>query len=283
MAIATCAAGVSARRPSTVALRLDAGTVARVTIRDASGRPWSEAAIARRLPARLTTRRARVSTTYAVDRRATARLLVRAGGDDVAPRVRRLATSVAVPVTAQRLRNNCETAALSALLAATGLNVDQLQLQRELPRSSSLDPTGPQSDPVWGDPDLGYVGREDGSGVAGGFGVYPQPLRALAARHGRTLRDLTGTPPSTVYAAVASGHAVMAWVGLGDGPYRSWQTPDGRPITVNLNEHTIVVTGVRNDESLEVMNVLQGTREAWSREQFERAWQLLGRRALATT
>lgn len=193
------------------------------------------------------------------------------------------AASIPAPVVAQRLRDNCETAALQVLLATMGVRADQLTLQRQLERSGPLDPQGPADNPVWGDPDRGFVGRADGSGPWGGFGVFPRPLARLAARHGRRVRELTGSRPSTVYRELAAGRAVMAWVGLGDGPYRSWRSPSGRPIRVNLNEHAVVLTGRRADGAVELVNVLHGTRELWSRYRFERAWALLGGRALAAT
>lgn len=89
-------------------------------------------------------------------------------------RVRPAASRRRVPVVRQLLRNNCETAALSMLLAARGVNVHQLTLQRRHPRSGPLDPQrrGAGRLPIWGDPDRGFVGRANGGGTNGGFGVY---------------------------------------------------------------------------------------------------------------
>ncbi|MBA3747807.1 MAG: hypothetical protein H0W96_10015 [Solirubrobacterales bacterium] len=47
-----------------------------------------------------------------------------------------------------------------------------------------------------------------------------------------------------------------------------------------LRQHTIVLAGVTRDGTLRIVNPLQGTSELWSRDRFEAAWQLLGRRAL---
>lgn len=55
----------------------------------------------------------------------------------------------------------------------------------------------------------------------------------------------------------------MVWLGLADGPYGRWRSPSGHPITVNLNEHTAVLTGIGTDGTLEVVNSLTGTRERW--------------------
>lgn len=238
---------------------------------------------AQALPATVTVRARGVTTVYAIDRPRAVAMLARARRSALELPARPLTVSIAAPVVAQRLRDNCETAALQVLLATSGVRVDQLTLQRELARSGPLDPQVTAAGPVWGDPDSGYVGRADGSGTWGGFGVYPGPIARLAARHGRRLADLSGSPPASVYRTLTGGHAVLAWIGLADGPYRDWITPQGRAIRVNLNEHTVVLTGLRPDGSLELVNVLRGTREVWSRARFEQAWTRLGRRALATS
>ena len=53
--------------------------------------------------------------------------------------VRRPVTSrIEAPVIAQKLRNNCETAGLSVLLATRGVRAGQLDLQNDLPRSGPI-------------------------------------------------------------------------------------------------------------------------------------------------
>ena len=184
------------------------------------------------------------------------------------------------PVVAQRLHNDCEAAALESLLAALGVHVSQLTLQREMPRSGPLDPVGSGPDRVWGDPSLGFVGRPDGGGAAGGFGVYEGPVRRVAARYGRHLADLTGAPAATLFAHLRAGRPVLAWIALSNGPYDTWVTPRGRRIHVNYGEHAIVVYRLAADDGVRVMNPLHGRRETWTRAAFVRAWHALGSRAL---
>lgn len=186
-----------------------------------------------------------------------------------------------LPLVKQSLRNDCEAAALSMLLAARGVQVSQLEILRRLPRSGPLDPIAEPGNPlpIWGDPDKGFVGRAAGGGPAGGFGVYQGPIRRLAGRYGVTLADLSRQAPPELYRRLAAGQPVMAWVGLTEGPYRRWRTPAGKEISANFGEHAIVLTAVRG-ESVEFNDPLSGTRQSWSREVFERRWRLLGRRAL---
>jgi uncharacterized protein YvpB len=190
-------------------------------------------------------------------------------------------SSIAVRPVRQVLHNDCEATALSMLLAAAGVRAGQLELEAQLPRSGPLDPEPVSGSTLfrWGDPERGFVGRPAGGGTEGGFGVYEPPIRALAARHGIRLVDLHRRGVGAVRAAVLAGHPVLAWVGLAAGPYLSWLTPAGREITVNLNEHAVVLVGAGRGYVL-VNNPLSGARERWSDALFSARWNLLGRRAL---
>ena len=203
------------------------------------------------------------------------------GGGVVRTPARPIGVEIRAPVIRQAQRNTCESAALEILTAAAGRRIDQDRLQAAFPVSGPPDPAGAGPDRMWGDPDEGYVGRADGGGTDGGFGVYPPPVIATAARFGVTLDDLSGASPASIYSRLLSGRAVMAWVGLSDGPFASWLSPSGRRIDVNFGEHTIVLDGIRPDGQLLVSNPLEGTRELWSKSRFEAGWELLGRRAVS--
>lgn len=191
------------------------------------------------------------------------------------------ATVGAVPLTRQVYRNNCETAALSMLLAAIGIRVDQRTLQTQLTKSGPLDPIVTDSGTwIWGDPDLGYVGRAAGGGTAGGFGVYQRPIQRLAKRHGAPLTDLTGRNVSAVVGRLRSGRPVMAWIGLRQGPYRRWRSPTGRSIVVNFGEHVVVLSRIRG-ETITIHDPLTGGVLEWTIQEFTKQWRLLGKRALS--
>jgi uncharacterized protein YvpB len=181
----------------------------------------------------------------------------------------------------QVLHNDCESTALSMLLAAAGVRVGQIRLQSRIPRSGPLDPEPVVGSTLfrWGDPERGFVGRPAGGGSAGGFGVYEPPIRAVAARYGVHLLDLHDDSLTAVRSALLAGHPVLAWVGLASGPFLSWLTPSDRRITVNLNEHAVTLVGAGPGFVL-ADNPLTGRREHWSDELFSYRWKLLGRRAL---
>ena len=231
-----------------------------------------------------TERRGRTRVVLKTDRR---KLLarVRAAADDGEGRVvipeRPVSASTRLPIVRQALRNNCETAALSMLLARKGFASDQLALQRQLEKSRPLDPRqDARGEMVWGDPDRGFVGRADGGGPAGGYGVYEGPIRALAGSGGVQLDDVGGGRPARIYRRLLAGRPVLVWIGLSEGPYETWRSPEGRLIRGNFGEHTVVLTGIREGK-LEVNDPLDGQRKTWSREQFEELWPRLGRRALS--
>lgn len=278
LAVAGCGSGGATHReppPRHLAVLADGNRL--VTV--------SPANLARiRLPARLHIRdgrarlvlaipHARAQITRAWKRRATRLDL------SVVP----ISSTIAVPAVRQVLHNDCEATALSMLLDAAGVHAGQLELQRQLPRSGPLDPEAVPGSRLfrWGDPERGFVGRADGGGLRGGFGVYEPPVRRLAARHGVRLLDLHGHTVAEVRAAVLAGHPVLAWVGLYDGPFLSWLTPENREITVNLNEHAILLVGAGPGYVL-VNDPLEG-RVRWSESLFSYRWKLLGRRALELT
>lgn len=251
-----------------VAVPGEAGSAARTT-----------RAVVARLPHELRTRRGRASVELRIPAGRAAAALersLRSGETRVALPVVPVASAIALRPLRQVLHNNCEAAALSMVLAAAGVRVGQLRLQAQLPQAEPIDPRGG----IWGDPELGFVGRADGGGPAGGFGVYEPPVRALAARHGVRLDDLRGKSVATVRAMLLAGRPVLAWVGLADGPYLSWRTPAGRRVTANLNEHAVVLVGAGPGYVL-VNDPLLGKRVRWSEGLFSVRWRRLGRRALA--
>jgi uncharacterized protein YvpB len=268
------------QQPNSVSLVLDGKRVARLSASRAAalarGRgklPLAATAVARHGAARI---------TYRVDEAPLRHRLAKLDGDGGRVSVPRspIRSQISAPIVKQVYRNNCETAALSMLLATAGASVDQERLQSEIAETSPLDPSAlPSGQMVWGDPDQGFVGRVDGGGPAGGFGVYPPPIAELASRWAKPV-DLSGASPDAIYRRLLSGHAVMVWIGLSDGPYETWRSPEGKRVTVNFGEHTVVLTGIDGDQ-ISVNDPLDGQRKVWTKSQFEQMWQLLGRRAVS--
>jgi uncharacterized protein YvpB len=242
----------------------------------------SQAVAISRVPAATTIRDGLARIQARTDRQALGgevKHAVAAGGGVVAVPWAPIAASIRIPVVKQTLQDDCEATALSMLLRFAGKRVDQLTLQRQVARSGPLDPEqGPEGE-VWGDPRMGFVGRADGGGPAGGFGVYQGPIAALARKHGLNPRDLSRKGPQAIYKTLLSGKPVMVWVGLSEGPYASWHSPSGEIVHVNYGEHTVLLTGVTSND-VTVNDPLSGLRLTWPKTQFTAMWDLLGRRAL---
>ncbi|MBI2690448.1 MAG: C39 family peptidase [Solirubrobacterales bacterium] len=276
------------KAPPVLRLELKQKTVARIplepfALQTAAGQAQLSRVVRNKLPATMVDRRGRARITLALDRSSAAAEAVSLGsaGGTVNVATEPVAATIAAPVLKQKLRNICESAALEVLLATEGVRVPQLTLQQRLRRDGPLDPVGVGASRVWGDPELGYVGRPDGGGVAGGFGVYPKPIIELASKYRVKLTNMTGGSASEIYDKLLSGRAVMAWMGLGDGPFTSWVTKSGKPVNVNLNEHTVVLTGIDRTGTLRMVDPLTGTRKEMSQSEFEAMWTLLGKRSVA--
>ncbi|MEZ5077284.1 MAG: C39 family peptidase [Solirubrobacterales bacterium] len=234
------------------------------------------------MPGRRAVSRGSATIIYKLDREGARLQLGKAArtGGFVKVRERPVAVRINAPIVKQAYPNNCETAALQMLLATRGVDRSQTELQRKLRRDGPLDPRGAaDGTKIWGDPQFGFVGRVEGGGVAGGFGVYPKPLIELANRWVRPV-DLSSRSPQAIFRRLLAGHAVLVWIGLSDGPYESWRGPRGERVTVNWGEHTVLLRGLSGDQLL-VNDPLVGESVLWSRAEFRERWALLGRRAIS--
>jgi uncharacterized protein YvpB len=279
----------AAATPGALVLRSGSTTLARLPLasladRGRLSRARVMEAVAHAIPAHAVVHRARARITVAYDRATALRdaAAITVEGGTVQVHARPIAATVPTTVVKQVLPNDCEATALQMLLAGVGVHMSQLALQRRFPRSGPLDPEERGSQQIWGDPELGFVGRPEGGGAAGGFGIYQRPVARVARSLGVTLDDLTGGSPQAVYSRLLAGHAVMVWIGLSDGPTGTWTSPQGRPVTVNFGEHSVVVHGISRDGTLTVADPLTGTTQRWTPDQFRLLWDRLGRRALST-
>ena len=269
--------GTSARSPGPVTLQFGGRTLATVPARQvesfatgAAALPIGSTEVVSRGPAQI---------TYRVDRPALLRRLAATSGGALTVPAEPVASRVQAPIVQQAYPRNCETASLSMLLATVHPMIDQRTLQRELPHAQPISPTNGPGGQVWGDPEQGFVGLPINGGSSGGYGVYERPILRLASRVSKPV-DLTGLQPSAIYDRLLQGHAVMVWVGLSDGPYASWHTPQGSLVRANWGEHAVLLTGVRANEVL-VNDPLDGRRKVWSKSAFRQMWDRLGRRAVS--
>lgn len=118
---------------------------------------------------------------------------------------------------------------------ATGRAVGQLTLQRQVAHAKPLDPRpGANGEEVWGDPSLGFVGRADGGGPAGGFGAIrgrsaSSPSGMASPRPTSPPRPPTASTPPCSEASRSSPGWRCRQGPMGAGPRRAVIDVDGPP------------------------------------------------------
>lgn len=194
--------------------------------------------------------------------------------------------TLAVPVYKQLRGLDCETAALQMALAALGHYYTQNQLIAMQPPADIRTPimgpvvNGHKTVAQWGNPYKGFVGNVDGADwIPTGYGVYYPPLLSLVQSQGfpNALGGEgagNGWTPAKIYAAVAAGHPVMAWVETGwmSAYVGTWTAWDGTRIRYSLLEHTVTLSGVSATQ-IRVNDPWRSGSQYWfSKAAFERSW-----------
>lgn len=191
-----------------------------------------------------------------------------------------------VPVYKQLRGLACETAALQMGLAALGHYYTQDQLIAMQPAPDTRSPVmgqlvnGHKTVKQWGDPYKSFVGNIDGADwIPTGYGIYYPPLVSVAQLHGAP--DTTGGEGATngwtaakIYAALAAGHPVMAWVETGwmSAYVGTWTAWDGTPIRYSLIEHVVTLSGVSATQ-VRVNDPWHSGSQYWfSKAAFEASW-----------
>jgi uncharacterized protein YvpB len=191
--------------------------------------------------------------------------------------------TVPVPVIAQVMNLDCETAALQMGLATFGKLYSQPDLFKlEAP---DLRPAETANGRVqrWGNPYTHFVGDVNGLETnMTGYGVYWPVILAIARSHGRPgATGGNGLTAKAVYQALATGHPVEVWVETGFvRPWTStWVSWDGKTIPYSLHEHAVTLSGVSAD-SVRVNDPLHGTQYWVTKTTFEQSWRDFGNQAV---
>jgi len=184
-----------------------------------------------------------------------------------------------VPLHHQEQAATCEVAALEMALAGRGIATDE----RSLLALAGVDGRAPVVDAAgaiarWGDPNAAFVGDPDGSPPAHtGYGVYAAPIARAAAGSGAAVSAAgTGIGPPAIYAAVESGHPVVAWVtnDYRAEPLSTWRAWDGAEVGYSLREHAVAVIGVT--PTLVLLNDPYYGQRWHTRAEFEASYSTFG-------
>lgn len=174
--------------------------------------------------------------------------------------------------------NGCETIALYNLLRFYKVSVTPDELIEKLPKGE-----GPNLENgifYGGDPEIEFVGDPKD---LHGYGVFQKPIFELASHYRKGMVDYTGHSLQDVLSLVRQQIPVQVWVSIGlkdTGVCHTWAYRDtGKEIKWICNLHSVIVIGY-NSTSVYVSDSYTGKIESYSRTQFEKIYNLFGKRAL---
>ena len=190
------------------------------------------------------------------------------------------AVKLAIPYHHQEHALSCEVASLLMALNYKGANVTEDELIQQLPIS---DPSPRQSNNIWGDPNLGFVGNIDGTMPNTGYGVYEQPIYDLAIKF-RPAKIITAETLTNLITELSNGNPIVVWGVVGAGKDISWKTSEGKTITAKLDEHARTLIGFTgtsdNPKMMILMDPIYGEIRL-SVADFLKNWEMLSKKAIA--
>ncbi len=175
-----------------------------------------------------------------------------------------------------KLYNGCEVTSLAMLLQYHKINVSKNTLGDEI-ETVPLD----YDDGQHGNPNVGFVG--DVTGDSAGLGVYHGPVAKLAQKYSKNVHDISGQSFSKVIERLELGQPVWTITTVNFAPvddFQDWQTPQGE-MKITFSEHSVVITGFDRKNSLIYINNPFGNKnQAVSWNDFEDAYNQMGKQAI---
>lgn len=174
--------------------------------------------------------------------------------------------------------NGCESIALYNLLRYYGINITPEEIVERLKKGDG---------PYWngntlygGNPEIEFVG--DPRDIHG-YGVYQRPILDVANTYKSGMIDYNGHSLNEVLELVKQQIPVQVWVSINlkdtDVCARWTYVPTGETISWICNLHSVVIVGY-TDSSIFVSDSYTGKIEEYNRAQFEKMYNLFGKRAL---
>ncbi|MDG4657424.1 C39 family peptidase [Ectobacillus antri] len=200
---------------------------------------------------------------------------------DVSLEMKESAMIEGVPFIRQmpELERGCEVTSLAMLLQYGGVNVDKMELARQIKKVPF------QENGMRGNPHEGFVG-DIYTKRNPGYGVYHQPIFALGQKYlPNGLFNLTGRDVEDIYKAISMGTPVWVitnaeFVPLPESEFQTWQTSAGE-VKITYHEHSVVIVGY--DQEYVYVNdpLAKEPQTAISRSNFEKAWRQMGKQAIS--
>lgn len=191
-----------------------------------------------------------------------------------------------VPLIAQKpeLPRGCEVASLAMMLRYAGVNVNKMQLAKEIKKDHTLY-SKKNGRIYFGNPHTGFVGNMYTYNKPG-FGVYNEPIYQLANKYlpGR-VKNLTGKNLDDILPYLYNNKTPI-WViantwftHVPDKYWVTWHTPRGK-ISITYKEHSVLITGYDekyiyfNDPLANIKN------RKILKNNFEKAYNQMGKQAI---
>lgn len=180
------------------------------------------------------------------------------------------------------LPRGCEITSLAMLLKYHDVNVDKMQLAKQIKKdNSSYKEIGEEVH--FGNPHDGFVG-DMYTFDKPGLGVYHGPIRDLAEQYidKERINDFTGQEFETIINHLNEDSPVWviinaAYDELPETSFMTWQTKSG-PVKVTMREHSVLITGY-DDRYIYFNDPLNRETKA-PIDNFRRAWEQMGKQAI---
>lgn len=174
--------------------------------------------------------------------------------------------------------NGCETIALYLMLKYYGVNVSPETLVNNLRKGDGVH--WENGIRYGGDPEIEFVGDPRD---AHGYGVYQKPIINLASKYKSGMVDYTGHSLNQVLELVRSGKPVQVWVSINlknTSVCADWiHKASGKKIKWICSLHSVVIVGF-NDNYVYVSDPYAGSIKKYGRTQFQKMYNLFGKRAI---
>lgn len=174
--------------------------------------------------------------------------------------------------------NGCESIALYTLLKYYKVNVSPADIVNRLKKGDG---------PYWengklygGNPEIEFVGDPR---AKNGYGVYQKPIIDVANYYKPGMIDYTGHSLNQVLELVKQGIPVQVWASINmqnTSVCTSWTYKDnGKKINWICRLHSMVIVGY-NSNYIYVSDPYTGSIEKYNRSQFQKMYNLFGKRAI---
>ncbi len=174
--------------------------------------------------------------------------------------------------------NGCESVALYNLLRYYNVDVSIDAIVKNLKKGKS--PYTKNNKRYGGNPEIEFVGDPR---KQNGYGVYQKPIIEVANLFKEGMIDYTGHPLEEVLDLVKQGIPVQVWVSINLQNTKvcaTWTySKTKEKIKWICRLHSVVVVGY-NQEEVYVSDSYTGKIESYSRKQFEKIYNLFGKRAI---